>query len=328
MKQMTHNTSHNTNHINVNSRQVLTSERKNSKKNYTINDYPDMENSKLILSYGPQVYEYSRYIEGLAYTLKDAEVKLIEVLKGHEVTPQIRTKLIDWLLEVLYAYKCEEATIYLAMHLLDAYFYRSKKKVNNSDIHLIGITCLYIASKFEDLYPLDINTVRIRISHCKFTEKEIHDKEKQILELLDFKIITASTLDFIKNFIYDFLYNNKKVISKIQGTTNITILEETAIYISKLIIHSDIFSGFKSSIKAIACIILAFDIVRVNVPEFNGEIEKFTNEWIKFLVEQSRYEPDHIIQLYNKMKEFYEAFDETPLIQHNLKKNTYLPFFK
>lgn len=307
--------------------QQVSAERKNSKRiDYTYKDYQDMENSQLILSYGPQVYEYSRYLEGLTYSLKDSDVVLINILEKHDITPQIRTKLVDWLFEVLYAYKCDEPTFYMTMHLFDAYLFKCQKKLTNSDIHLIGITCLYVSSKFEDYIPLDMNTVRNKIAHGKFSEKQIQNKEKQLLELMEFKIMGASTFDFIKNFIYDFIFNNKKIITKIKGKRNIEILEETAIYISKLILHSEIFSGFKSSIKAIACIVLSFNIVRENVEDFNGEIEKFTSDWIKFLVEQSRYEPDFIMQLYYKMEEYYKAFDSTPLIQNNLKKNVCLPF--
>jgi len=28
-----------------------------------------------------------------------------------------------------------------------------------SDLHLTGVTCMFIASKYEDVYPLHLNTV-------------------------------------------------------------------------------------------------------------------------------------------------------------------------
>lgn len=287
-------------------------------------EYKDMENAKLIITYGPQVYEYSRTIEGQLFN-SNTENSLLNILANHDISPKIRTKLVDWLLEVFYAYKCDENTIYLTLTLMDGFIYKAKK-LNNSDLHLLGITCLYISSKFEDLYPLDLNTVRGRIAHNKFSDKEIKDKEKQILELLEFRLIHASVLDFIKNFIYDFTYNNRRVISKINTKNEIQTLELTAIYISKILFHSHDFSHYKSSIKAICCIILAFDLVRANIHDFNKDIETFTNEWVKFLVEQSRYEPDQIMDLYEKIKKFYSEFDDIPMIQHNLKKNASLPF--
>lgn len=292
------------------------------KKKSSYKDYLDIENKKLITSYGPQVYEAARVVENLCYDLKNNEVKFIQVLKNHDITPHIRTKLVDWLLEVLYAYKCNDATIYMTIHLMDAYFYKYPNSLKNNDIHLVGITALYVASKFEDIFPIDLKTIVYKISHGKFKESEVKAKEKELLKLISFKLINTYTNEFIQNFIYDFCYNNKKVLKSLNIKEEINILEETAIYLSKLILHSDLFSGFKSSIKAIACLILAFDVVRANVQTFSGEIETFVAEWIKFLVEQSRYEPEHINQLYNKVKQYYTEFDNIKNVQHNLKKNS------
>jgi hypothetical protein len=295
-----------------------------NKKKVTFKDYNELENARLIISYGPEVYEYSRLIEDSLFK-SNIENGLLNILGNHDISSKIRTKLVDWLLEVFYAYKCDENTIYLTLMLMDGFIFKSKN-LNNSDLHLLGITCLYISSKFEDLYPLDMNTVKGRIAHNKFSEKEIKDKEKQVLNILDFKLVHATMLDFIKNFIYDFTYNNRSVIVKINTNDEIKLLENTAIYISKILFHSHDFSHYKNSLKAICCIICAFDLVRANVSSFNKDMEVFTNEWIKFLVEQSRYEPDQIMDLYEKIKKFYSEFDNIPLIQHNLKKNSSLPF--
>jgi hypothetical protein len=295
-----------------------------NKKKTVFKDYNELENARLILSYGPEVYEYSRQIED-SLLKSNSENGLLNILANHDIGPKIRTKLVDWLLEVFYAYKCDENTIYLTLTLMDGFIFKTKQ-LNNSDLHLLGITCLYISSKFEDLYPLDLSTVKGRIAHNKFSEKEIKDKEKQILHLLDFKLVHATMLEFIKNFIYDFTFNNKSVISKINTNNETSILENTAIYISKILLHSHDFSHYKNSLKAICCIICAFDLVRTNVKNFNKDMEVFTNEWIKFLVEQSRYEPEQIMELYEKIKKYYSEFDDIPNIQHNLKKNSSLPF--
>ena len=294
--------------------------------NYTFADYLSLENANLILSYGPQIYEYSIFIDGISYDLKESEVIMIDILKRHSISHEIRTKLVDWIFEVLFAYKCNDNTFYLTIHLIDAYLKKVKSKLGNSDIHLLGVTCLYIASKFEDMSPLDLETIKTTIAHNKFTDKEIRIKEREIIKTLEFKIITANMAEFIRNFIFDFVFNNKKAITKLNFSKEINVLEKTAIYISKIVLHSAFFSGFKNSLKAIALIILAFDLTRAHLPSFSGKLETFTNQWIKFLVEQSRYEPDHIMQIYNKIKEYYESFDSLPNIHHNFKKNCTLPY--
>lgn len=296
-----------------------------TKKTIGYKDYSDLENSKLIISYGPQIYEYSRTKEQSNCINKDDE-QTFNLLKNHEITPQIRTKLVDWLYEVMYAYKCEESCFYLTFHIMDSYIHKLKAKLTNNDIHLIGVTSLFIASKSEDMSPLDLLTVKTKIGHNKFSEKDIKKKERQILELLDFNILFTSTSDFIRNFIYDFSFNNSKVIVKLKMKTQIEMLEETAIYISKVILHSEVFSGYRSSLKAIASIIVAYDLLRSNVITFTKDIENFTHEWIAFLIDQSRFNPNLINDVYNQITDYFNKFDKVPLIQHNLKKNISLPF--
>lgn len=296
-----------------------------TKKTVGYKSYLDMENSKLILAYGPQIYEFSRTKE-LNTCINKNEDQSFSLLKNHDITSQIRTKLVDWLYEVMFAYKCEDSCIYLTFHIMDSYIYKSKTKFTNNDIHLIGVSSLLIASKSEDMSPLDLGTVKSKIAHNKFSEKDLKKKESQILELLDFNIFLTSTADFIKNFIYDFSFNNSKLISKLKMHSQLTMLEETAIYISKVILHSEIFSGYRSSLKAIASIIVAYDLLRSNITAFDKDIESFTHEWISFLIDQSRFNPNLINTIYNQITDYFNKFDKVAQIQHNLKKNVSLPF--
>ena len=67
------------------------------------------------------------------------------------------------------------------------------------DLNLIAITCLFISSKNEEIYPpylqnfLDIFTV-------KYPKRAILRKEDEILSALDFKVIISSPLLFLKIF--------------------------------------------------------------------------------------------------------------------------------
>lgn len=316
----------------------IRSEKCNS-KSIQYKDYPNLENEILIHHYGPQIYEYSRLLEGESfkndYNKKDLKsdditnfysIESLNILKNHDIKSKIRTKLVDWLIEVLSTYKCETNTYYLTIHLLDSYLLKTKRKFTNSDIHLVGITCFFIASKFEDMWPLCMSVIIDRIAYNKFSAEDVKRLEKDILGTVDYKLVHCSVYDFIKNFIYDFSYNNKKTIRKLKFSNELQVLEETSIYISKFIFHTEEFSTLNPSLKAIACIILAFDLVRVNVPSFQGGIESFINDWIKFLVEQSRYSPEDIHSVYIRIKEFYTIYDKLPLLEFNLKKIFGLPF--
>ena len=43
--------------------------------------------------------------------------------------------------------------------------------LENSDVHSIGIGAMYLASKYEDIYPLHSKVVSEKISHGAFTQK-------------------------------------------------------------------------------------------------------------------------------------------------------------
>ena len=41
------------------------------------------------------------------------------ILSRHKITPKLRSKMIDWLLQVTIAYKLKDETFFLAIHLMD-----------------------------------------------------------------------------------------------------------------------------------------------------------------------------------------------------------------
>lgn len=81
-------------------------------------------------------------------------------------------------------------------------------------MHLIGITCIYIASKQNDIYHISLRNIFERVAHKKYTVDQIKEKESEILSkklnlaILDFNVTFPTTLKFLnrtiqKNFIKD-----------------------------------------------------------------------------------------------------------------------------
>lgn len=242
------------------------------------NDHPMLyihrENQTLIHNYGPELYECS----------KDLEVKSAinsKFLSRHKLDPCVRTKMVDWMIEVLYAYNSDAPTFFLAVHIMDLYVSRSKLNLSNNDVHLIGVTCLYLASKMEDIIPLRMNHVKSKIGHNKFSEKEIKKCEKSILETIDFDIISTSTYDFVKTFIFDFCHNNRDSIKALNMKKHIESFDSICIFLSKMMCHSEEFSSCHYSLKAIASIIAGFDILRSNSKNLKKEAESFMRDWVR-----------------------------------------------
>ena len=76
--------------------------------------------------------------------------------------------MLDWLVEVTTIFGCNERTYFLAAQLFDD-FCLSSVDLTNEHVHGIGITSLYLASKYEDLRPLHHRVVAEKISHNFFS---------------------------------------------------------------------------------------------------------------------------------------------------------------
>jgi hypothetical protein len=68
--------------------------------------------------------------------------------------PRMRAILLDWLIEVCEVYKLHRETYYLTLDYIDRYL-SGKNCISKNQLQLIGITCLFIASKVSSL--LNVN---------------------------------------------------------------------------------------------------------------------------------------------------------------------------
>ena len=67
--------------------------------------------------------------------------------------------MVDWMFEVITAFKMSEQTFFLSVQYLDRFVSTTSRKLDISELHLIGITCMFIASKYEDITPLYLKTM-------------------------------------------------------------------------------------------------------------------------------------------------------------------------
>ncbi|TRY60616.1 hypothetical protein DNTS_014007 [Danionella cerebrum] len=80
--------------------------------------------------------------------LRDAQV-----MERHpNLQPKMRAILLDWLMEVCEVYKLQRETFYLGQDFFDR-FMATQENVLKTTLQLIGISCLFIAAKMEEIYP-------------------------------------------------------------------------------------------------------------------------------------------------------------------------------
>jgi hypothetical protein len=67
----------------------------------------------------------------------------------------MRCRLVGWLIEVANQFQLKNETLFMCVNLLDRYL--SEETVLKSQFQLLGISTLFIASKYEEIYPPHIS---------------------------------------------------------------------------------------------------------------------------------------------------------------------------
>ena len=240
------------------------------------------------------------------------------ILLIHKISSFLRSKLIDWMIEVFNAYSSEKQTFFISVQILDLYIYQTKKILTDLDLHLIGITCILIASQFEDLFPIQMNELINKIGYKLFTKNEIINKEIEIISTIGFSLFNSTTYDFILIYIFDFYYCNKEKIEKLNMENYLNSIENTSIFLAKMLCLNDKFSIIFPSIKAICCITGAFDSLQSNCI-LSFEVIEFLKGWIVLLIEKNNIELNCIESVYNDMKNYYIEMNCDLYLGKNLK---------
>lgn len=105
--------------------------------------------------------------------------------------------LIDWLAEVHQKFLWFPETFFLVINILDHYL--SVAQVSRCQLQLIGVAACLIATKYEEMSAPDVDDLAF-VTDNAYTCAEIIEKEKDILNTLNFNLTYASMLHFLRRF--------------------------------------------------------------------------------------------------------------------------------
>ena len=106
--------------------------------------------------------------------------------------------MVDWMIEVLSSYKMSEETFFKSVYLMDAYLKRSRVTLQVKELHLIGLTAMFLASKYEEIHPLKLEVIYDKIARKKFKKSEILECEAKMVEALMFSLENPSVYDIAR----------------------------------------------------------------------------------------------------------------------------------
>ncbi|KAG6758098.1 hypothetical protein POTOM_038434 [Populus tomentosa] len=152
----------------------------------------DTFNQLEVAEYVDEIYEYY-------WVLEVQNLCLENYMATHtEITPQMRGIVINWLIEVHFKFELMPETLYLMVTLLDRYL--SQVEIKKSELQLVGLTALLLASKYEDFWHPRIKDL-ISISAESYTRGQMLVMEKLFLKKLKFRLNEPTPYVFMLRFL-------------------------------------------------------------------------------------------------------------------------------
>lgn len=291
---------------------------------------------------------------------EDAQISLLEdetitnsCLNKHKINERMRMRMVDWMIEVVNNYKCDDNVFFQAVNLMDDYFDLVGKCLEPNELHLIGVSSMFTCSKYQDIYPLRLKMIYEKIAHKKLSMEEIKQKEGELLRLKDFHIGRPTIWDFIVFFIEEIFINkdnkfhitnsrlndkvktyevkrkSSKILSDPSFNTSksssvfktytpnmMNLLKHVCIYLAKMNYHDyQLICGKKTSLLAASTIFVALKIC-----EQINKVEYLTDCFIKKLCVLSSKQEQEIIKTAQKILNNAQNFDNIFSGLENLKK--------
>merc|ERR1712156_1196050 len=101
-------------------------------------------------------------------------------------TSRMRTILLDWLIEVCEVYRLQRETFYLSVDFFDRYMSLTKN-IPKTKLQLIGVTCLFISAKIEEIYPPKLQEFAY-VTDGACAEEDILTMELVVLKQLNWSL--------------------------------------------------------------------------------------------------------------------------------------------
>lgn len=151
-------------------------------------DERDQNDPLCVTSYVEDMYQHFRIKE------QTTSVRPLYMESQPHINEKMRSILVDWLIEVHLKFKLVPETLYLTVNLIDRYLERTE--VTRPKLQLVGVACLLVSSKYEEIYPPELRDL-VYICDRAYTRQDIIDMEEKVLKTLEYQITVPSAHAFL-----------------------------------------------------------------------------------------------------------------------------------
>ena len=149
----------------------------------------DYEDPRMVAEYANEIFSYLNELEFATMANPDY------MTDQSELDWKMRGILVDWLLEVHTRFRLLPETLFLAVNIIDRFL--SCKVVQLDRLQLVGVTAMFIASKYEEVLSPHVQNFR-NVADDGFTENEILSAERFILAALDYDLSYPNPMNFLR----------------------------------------------------------------------------------------------------------------------------------
>ncbi|KAK7044247.1 B-type cyclin [Paramarasmius palmivorus] len=145
----------------------------------TFDDGEEPFDPTMVSDYAEEIFEYMESLE--ANMMPKADYMEAQT----ELTWQMRSMLVDWLIQIHLKYHMLPETLWIAINVMDRFL--SERVVSTVKLQLVGVTAMLIAAKYEEIMAPSVDEF-VFMTEQAYSRDEILKGERIILQCLDFQI--------------------------------------------------------------------------------------------------------------------------------------------
>jgi hypothetical protein len=152
-------------------------------------DREDLDDPLMVAEYVVEIFDYLKKLE--VVTRPNADY----MEHQEDLEWKMRGILVDWLIEVHTRFHLLPETLFLAVNIIDRFL--STKVVQLDRLQLVGVTAMFIASKYEEVLSPHVANFR-HVADDGFTEAEILSAERYVLTALNYDLSYPNPMNFLR----------------------------------------------------------------------------------------------------------------------------------
>ncbi|KAL4334648.1 hypothetical protein GQ457_07G022820 [Hibiscus cannabinus] len=219
-------------------------------------DYTDPQ---LCATYACDIYKHLKASE----LKKRPSTDFMETIQK-DINPNMRAILIDWLVEVAEEYRLVPDTLHLTVNYIDRYL--SGNTMNRQRLQLLGVACMMIAAKYEEICAPQVEEFCYITDNTYFKE-EVLEMESSVLNYLKFEMTAPTAKCFLRRF-----------VRAAQGINEVPLMQLECMgnYIAELSLLEYSMLCYAPSLVAASAIFLAKFILVPEKKPWNSTLQHYT----------------------------------------------------